>query len=53
MRCRKVRRVLRYHASNKILSPEKFAHHVLLLFDLIRDEKDLLSGFPPMYQNKL
>ena len=31
----------------------KFAHHVLLLFHLFRDEKELLSSFPPMHQNKL
>ena len=38
---------------NKLLSPEKFAHHVMLLFSLFRDEKQLLSGCPPLYQNKL
>ena len=53
MRCRKVRRILRYHVPNKILYPEKFAHHVLLLFYPFRDEKELLSGLPPLYQNKL
>ena len=53
IRCRKVRRILRYHVPNKILSPEKFAHHVLLLFYPFRDEKELSSGFPPFYQNKL
>ena len=53
MRCRKVKRIIRYHVPNKILSPEKFAHDDLLLFYPFRDEKDLLSGFPPMYQNKL
>ena len=53
MRCRKVKRILSYHVSNKFLSPEKFAHHVLLLFYPFRDEKELLSSFPPLYQNKL
>ena len=53
MRCRKVRRILRYHVPNKILYPEKFAHHVLLLFYPLRDEKELLPGLPPLYQNKL
>ena len=53
MRCRKVRRFLRYHVPNKLSLPEKFAHHVLLLFYPFRDEKELLSGFPPLYQNKL
>ena len=38
---------------NKLLSPERFAHHVLLLLYPFRDEKDLLSGSPSMYQNKL
>ena len=38
---------------NKLLSPEKFGYHVLLLFCSLRDENELLSGLPPMYQNKL
>ena len=38
---------------NKLLSPEKIAYPVLLLFYPFRDEKDLLSGLPPMYQNKV
>ena len=41
MQCFKVRRILRYHVPNKILLPEKFAHHVLLLFYPFRDEKEL------------
>ena len=53
MRYCKVRTVLQYHVPNKLLTPEKFAHHVLLLFYPFRDEKELLSGFPPLYQNKL
>ena len=51
MRCRKVRRILRYHVPNKLSSPEKIAHHVI--FYSFREEKELLSGFPPSYQNKL
>ena len=39
--------------SNKLLSSKEFAHRVLLLFYPFRDEKELLSGFPPLYQNKL
>ena len=31
---------------NKLLAPENFVHHVLLLFYTFRDEKELLSGFP-------
>ena len=37
---------------NKLLFPEKFAHHVLLLFYLFREEEELVSGFSPMYENK-
>ena len=38
---------------NKLLSPGKFAHHVMLLCFPFRDEKQLLSGCPASYQNKL
>ena len=53
MCCRKVRQILGYHMPNKLLSSEKFAHHVMLLFFLFRDEKQLLSDYPPLYQNIL
>ena len=53
MRCRKVKRIFPFHVSNKLLSPEIFAHHILLLFYPLRGEKEILSGFPPIYQNKL
>ena len=49
MRFRKVRRILRYHVSNKLLPPEKFAHYVMPLFFPFRDEKQLLSGCPRSY----
>ena len=39
MRCRKVRQILRYHVSNKLLVPKEFAHHMLFLFFPFRDEK--------------
>ena len=52
MRCPKVRRILRYHKPNKHLFIEKLAHHVLLLLFPFRDKK-MLSGCPPLYQNKL
>ena len=39
MRCRKVRRIFRYHVPKKFLAPENFAHHVLLLFYSFRNEK--------------
>ena len=38
---------------NKLLHPEKFAHYVMLLFFPFRDEKELQSGCPSFYQNKL
>ena len=47
------RQILWCHVPNKLSSPEIFAHHVLLLYYPFRDEKDLLSDFLPMYQNKL
>ena len=41
MRCRKEKRILRYHVRNKLLAPEKLAHHELLLFYSFRDTKEL------------
>ena len=38
---------------NKLSSPEKTASQVLLLFYPFRDEKELLSSLPPLYQNQL
>ena len=48
-----LRRILQYQVTNEVLCAEKFAHHVLLLFYLFREERELLSDFPPLYQNKL
>ena len=45
MGCRKGRRILRYHVPNKLLSPEKFAHHVLLLFYPFRIKKNCYQAF--------
>ena len=53
MHCRKVRRILRYHVPSKHLSPEKLAHHVMLLFFQFADRKQLLSGCPLLYQKQL
>ena len=53
MGCRKVRRIIQYHVRNKLLSPQKFVHHVMLLLFSFCDEKQLLSGCPSLYQNKL
>ena len=40
--CREVRRVLRYHTPNKHQYPEKYAHHLLLLFYPFRSEMSYL-----------
>ena len=53
MQYHKVRKILQYHVPNKLLPLVKVDHHVLLLFYVFRDGKQLLSDFPPMYQNKL
>ena len=53
MQCRKVRRVLRYHAPDKYRFPKKYAHHLLFLFFLFRSEKELLGGHLSTYQRKL
>ena len=50
MKCRKVRRVLRYHVPNKNRYPGKFAHHLLLMSYPFRLEDELLTGNPPIYQ---
>ena len=42
MWCRKVSIILRYHVPNKIVYPERFAHHVLFLLYPFRAEKVLL-----------
>ena len=43
----------RTHELNRILDPEKYASHLLFLFHPLQDEKKLLSGCLPLYQNKL
>ena len=53
MRCRKARRILRYHVPKKLFSQEKFAHNVLLLFYPFRDEKELSSDFSTIYNKTL
>ena len=42
MRCCKVRRILRYHAPNNLLSSENFAYHAFaLVFFSLREEKKI------------
>ena len=46
MQCCKVRRISRAKQTQK-----NFAHPMLLLFYPIIGEKELISGFSPLYQN--
>ena len=39
LRCRKVQKVLRYYTPNKHKFPEKYAHHMLMLFYPFRSEE--------------
>ena len=52
MRSQRVRQIFRYHMPNKHLSPEKSAHLVMSLLFPFRDEKQLLSVYSPLHQNK-
>ncbi|KXJ13769.1 ATP-dependent DNA helicase PIF1 [Exaiptasia diaphana] len=44
MKCRKVRAVIRYHTPNKEKEPEKYFHHLLMLYYPWRDENKLLAS---------
>ena len=41
------------HVTNTNFIARKVSLQMLLLFQPFRDEKELLSRFPPVYQNKL
>jgi len=43
LRCRNVKKVLRYHTPNTLVRAEAYAHHLLMLFYPFRKESDLLS----------
>ncbi len=43
MRCRKVKAVIRYHTPNKRKEPEKYFHHLLMLYFPWRNEQELLG----------
>ncbi|KXJ10338.1 ATP-dependent DNA helicase PIF1 [Exaiptasia diaphana] len=43
MKCRKVKAVIRYHTPNKQKEPEKFFHHLLMLYYPWRDENKVLA----------
>lgn len=49
MKCRKIKKVLRYHTPNKVTHLEAYAHHLLMLFYPFRFESDLLSSKTETY----
>ena len=52
MKCRKIRAVVRFHTPNKTKEPEKFFHHLLMLYFPWRDEVGDLTGTDQTYASK-
>ena len=44
MKCRKVKAVIRYHTPNKTKEPERYFHHLLMLYYPWRKESDLIAA---------
>lgn len=44
MKCRKVKAVIRYHTPNKTKEPERYFHHLLMLYYPWRNESDLMGA---------
>ena len=44
MKCRKVKAVIRYHTPNKTKEPERYFHHLLMLYYPWRNESDLMAA---------
>ena len=44
MKCRKVKAVIRYHTPNKTKEPEKYFHHLLMLYYPWREETELIGN---------
>ena len=44
MECRKVKAVIRYHTPNKTKEPERYFHHLLMLYYPWRKESDLIAA---------
>ena len=44
MKCRKAKAVIRYHTPNKTKEPEKYFHHLLMLYYPWRQETELLGN---------
>jgi len=53
MKCRTIKKVLRYHTPNPVSHSEDYAHHLLMLFYPFRKESDLLSLNSKTYIEKL
>ena len=51
MKCRKVKAIVRLHTPNKTTEPEKYCHHLLILYYPWRQESDLL-GHDNKYSTK-
>ena len=51
MKCRKVKAIIRYHTPNKTKEPEKYFHHLLMLYYPWRDETELI-GDQQTYMSK-
>ena len=51
MKCRKTKAVVRYHTPNKIKEPEKYFHHLLIMYYPWRKE-DTLIGSEQTYASK-
>ena len=52
MKCRKVKAVIQFHKPSKTTDPEKYFHHVLMLYFPWREESDLI-GPEGTYASKL
>ena len=44
MKCRKVKVVIRYHTPNKTKEPERYYHHLLMLYYPWRNESELMAA---------
>ena len=53
MKCRRIRKVVRYHTPNPVTHAEAYAHHLLMLFFPFRNESDLISEVDNSYTSKL
>ena len=53
MKCRNIKKVLRYHTPNVVTNAEAYSHHLLMLFFPFRKETDLISNITNTYFAKL